>query len=97
MKWNGVENGELLLLSAADGFDVVLTKDTGMPYEQNTQRLDASDLRTGEIASENAPQCYAVNIAGHSRRNPSNLGGELKDFCFDCRRLPASATYRVIA
>jgi hypothetical protein len=42
MKWNGVENGQLLALAAADGFDAVLTKDTGMPYEQNTQALHCS-------------------------------------------------------
>lgn len=42
MKWNGVENGQLLALAAADGFDAVLTKDTGMPYEQNTQAVPCS-------------------------------------------------------
>ena len=42
MKWNGVQNGELLALAAADGFDVVITKDTGMPYEQNPERLPCS-------------------------------------------------------
>ena len=42
MKWNGVQNGELLSLAAADGFDAVVTKDTGMPYEQNTERLPCS-------------------------------------------------------
>ena len=42
MKWKGVQNGELLALAAADGFDVVVTKDTGMPYEQNTERLPCS-------------------------------------------------------
>ena len=42
MKWKGVENGELLGLAAANGFDVVVTKDTGMPYEQNTQQLPCS-------------------------------------------------------
>ncbi len=35
MKWSGVENGERLALAAAAGFDAVITKDTGMPYEQN--------------------------------------------------------------
>ena len=42
MKWNGVDNGELLTLAAADGFEAVITKDTGMPYEQNTQALPCS-------------------------------------------------------
>ena len=47
MKWNGVENGDLLALAAADGFDAVITKDTGMPYALNmeapTNELD--DIR----------------------------------------------------
>jgi predicted nuclease of predicted toxin-antitoxin system len=42
MKWKGVQNGELLALAAANGFDVVITKDTGMPYQQNTERLPCS-------------------------------------------------------
>ena len=35
MKWKGIENGELLELAARNGFDAVVTKDNGMPYEQN--------------------------------------------------------------
>ena len=42
MNWKGVQNGELLALAAADGFDVVITKDTGMLYEQNPERLPCS-------------------------------------------------------
>ena len=42
MTWKGVQNGELLALAAANGFDVVVTKDTGMPYEQNMQGLPCS-------------------------------------------------------
>jgi predicted nuclease of predicted toxin-antitoxin system len=39
MKWKGIENGELLQLAAKNGFDAILTKDTGMPYEQNAATL----------------------------------------------------------
>jgi len=39
MRWNGLGNGELLGLAAQHGFDAVLTKDTGIPYEQNTSKL----------------------------------------------------------
>lgn len=42
MKWNGVENGELLALAAAHGFDALLTKDTGMLYEQNLASIPCS-------------------------------------------------------
>jgi predicted nuclease of predicted toxin-antitoxin system len=39
MKWNGIENGELLALAGNHGFDAIVTKDNGMPYEQNTATL----------------------------------------------------------
>ncbi len=39
MEWSGVQNGELLLLAASHGFDAFLTKDLGIPYEQNTATL----------------------------------------------------------
>jgi predicted nuclease of predicted toxin-antitoxin system len=39
MRWKGVENGSLLALAADEGFDAVVTKDNGMPYEQNTATL----------------------------------------------------------
>lgn len=35
MKWGGIENGELLSLAAAHGFDALLTKDANLEYEQN--------------------------------------------------------------
>jgi predicted nuclease of predicted toxin-antitoxin system len=39
MKWNGIENGELPDVAAKNGFDAILTKDNGMPYEQNAATL----------------------------------------------------------
>jgi hypothetical protein len=42
MKWNGIENGELLKLAGENGFDAVLTKDNGMPYEQDLTSLPCS-------------------------------------------------------
>ena len=35
MKWDGVENGALLSLAAAAGFDAMITNDRGLEYEQN--------------------------------------------------------------
>ncbi len=35
MHWNGVENGELLTLAAANEFDAVISKDNGIQYQQN--------------------------------------------------------------
>jgi len=42
MKWAGIENGTLLALAAANGFDALITKDNGMPYEQNVATLPCS-------------------------------------------------------
>jgi predicted nuclease of predicted toxin-antitoxin system len=42
MGWSGIENGELLAVAAEHGFDVVLTTDRGMEYEQNTSNLPVS-------------------------------------------------------
>src|SRR3954447_4179498 len=39
MKWQGIENGELLALAGANGFDAILTKDSGIAYEQNVAAL----------------------------------------------------------
>jgi predicted nuclease of predicted toxin-antitoxin system len=42
MKWAGIENGALLALAAASNFDALITKDNGMPYEQNVASLPCS-------------------------------------------------------
>ena len=53
MRWNGKSNGELLRLAADAGFDAIITKDTGMPYEQSTASLPCSivvlEARTNSI------------------------------------------------
>lgn len=39
MKWKGLANGELLRQAAEDGFNVLLSKDSGIAYQQNPKRL----------------------------------------------------------
>lgn len=39
MGWSGVENGELLRKAAAAGFDVLVTNDRGLEYQQNKATL----------------------------------------------------------
>ena len=39
MKWSGIENGELLRRAAEAAFDVVITNDRGLEYEQNLEAL----------------------------------------------------------
>ena len=41
MGWNGKSNGELLAL-ARDGFDVLVTTDQKLPYQQNVKETDVA-------------------------------------------------------
>ena len=45
MKWNRIENGELLRLAAEAGFDAVITNDRGLEYEQNLHELPVAGGR----------------------------------------------------
>ena len=42
MNWSGLENGELLAKAAPAGFDALITKDSGIRYEQNLASLPLS-------------------------------------------------------
>lgn len=37
--WKGKKNGELLRLAAEAGFDALVTSDTNLPFQQNTENL----------------------------------------------------------
>jgi predicted nuclease of predicted toxin-antitoxin system len=37
--WSSIENGELLKKAGEEGFDVMITKDSGVKYEQHLARL----------------------------------------------------------
>jgi hypothetical protein len=39
MGWSGAKNGLLLKQAAAAGFDVMITMDSGVPYQQNISSL----------------------------------------------------------
>ena len=39
MGWSGVENGALLQVAAANGFDAFVSTDKGLQYEQNVSAL----------------------------------------------------------
>jgi hypothetical protein len=38
-RWSGIKNGALLRLAANDGFDVMVTLDDGVTYQQNAASL----------------------------------------------------------
>ena len=42
MRWAGTGNGELLRLAAAGGFDVMITNDRGLEYQQHQAALPLS-------------------------------------------------------
>jgi predicted nuclease of predicted toxin-antitoxin system len=44
MGWHSLENGTLLKAAADGGFDVMLTKDSGVEYEQHLSDLPVSVL-----------------------------------------------------
>ena len=39
MNWAGIENGELLRVASAAGFQALITNDRGLEYEQNLNAL----------------------------------------------------------
>ena len=42
MNWNGIENGRLLALASDNGFDALITKDSGIEYEHDLTKLPCS-------------------------------------------------------
>jgi predicted nuclease of predicted toxin-antitoxin system len=42
MSWKAIRNGELLKRAAAEGFDALVTIDSGIEYEQNLASLPCS-------------------------------------------------------
>jgi hypothetical protein len=55
MKWRGIGNGKLLKLAADAGFDALITRDTGIEYEQNLTQLPCAvimlKLRSNSVRS----------------------------------------------
>ncbi len=42
MDWCGIDNGALLKLAAAEGFDALVTIDRGLQYQQDSSRIPIS-------------------------------------------------------
>ncbi len=63
--WDGVKNGELLR-AAAEEFDVFVTMDRNLPYQQNLKVLDLAILVVRSVSNafvDVAPLMPAVNAA----------------------------------
>ena len=50
--WSGTKNGALLRRAAADGFDVLITLDSGVAYQQNAATLPLSILIISSPSSD---------------------------------------------
>ena len=51
MGWDGLRNGLLLKTAAAAGFDVLLTTDKQMPYQQNLATLPIAILLVSSLGT----------------------------------------------
>ena len=75
MKWDGIENGELLRLAAAAGFDALVTNDRGLEYQQNLQALPVAVVvvlaKTNTI--EALRPAYSEILAGLARIQPGEF------------------------
>ncbi|MEO5500689.1 MAG: DUF5615 family PIN-like protein [Ginsengibacter sp.] len=40
MKWNGIKNGELMTMCVENGFDLILTIDKNLKYQQNLDNYE---------------------------------------------------------
>lgn len=79
--FGGLKNGELLDAAESDRFDVILTVDRGLEYEQNLNGRNISIIifRTNSIALKDllprVPECLALLLSikrGEIARIPQN-------------------------
>lgn len=66
--WTSMKNGKLLALAAEAGFDVLLTADKGMEYQQNLAALPRLDL--DHVGQDQSRRGLGT---GHSKR-PGSTG-----------------------
>ncbi|HLG34049.1 MAG TPA: DUF5615 family PIN-like protein [Bacteroidia bacterium] len=70
--WNGIKNGELLQLMIAEQFDVLLTFDRNMQYQQNFMKFSIPVLVL------NAPDNSYITLKKLVPRISRHLSGGLK-------------------
>ena len=73
--WSGMRNGDLLEAAAKDGYDMFITCDQGIPYQQNLGRYDITllTLMNGDwnIISRNISLIrLAIETAVRGEANP---------------------------
>jgi len=50
--WSGLKNGVLLARAAASGFDVMVTMDSGVPYQQNLAALPVAVVVLSAVSND---------------------------------------------
>jgi hypothetical protein len=75
MKWDGIENGELLRLAAAAGFEALITNDRGLEYQQNLGALPIAVIVVLAKANtiEAIRPAYSELLAALSRIHPGQF------------------------
>ena len=89
MNWTGIKNGELIHAAEDAGFDVLITSDQGIPYQQNMAgrklamvMLSTPDWNLLRIAAPRIAEAIAASTPGSftrmdcgvfTRRRPKNL------------------------
>ena len=74
--WAGLQNGELLRRAAAEGFEVFLTADQNLEFQQNLLR---SPLRVIVLeAPSNTPEDLLPLVPGVLRSIPNTLPGHVR-------------------
>ena len=57
MGWSGMSNGDLLRAAVADGFDVLVTADKAMKYQQPQPSMPVLVLEVGSTALRDLQEC----------------------------------------
>jgi len=70
MGWASIKNGELLTLAEANGFDVFLTADRNLPYQQNLTNRDIAVVSLTALDWEIIQPYVAEIIAAISSAKP---------------------------
>lgn len=66
LNWNGISNGRLLALAASENFDVLITNDQEIPYQQNLSTLPVAVIvlvapsNTFEVVREFVPSILSA-------------------------------------
>jgi hypothetical protein len=60
--WAGKKNGELLLLAERSGFELFLTLDRGMEYEQNLERREIAVIVISANSSRLADLLFRIPV-----------------------------------